>query len=169
MLWGLGLAFYGIFVTLFCYRIFFLALKAQDIGPLLWVVMGAAAISANAGTTLITQDPGLPFLAAQRPFIDGITLMLFAWATWWIPMLFIFGVWKHIVNRLPLAYEPVMWSAVFPLGMYAVASARLGLAAEFAPLQWISRGMVWLGLAAWLLVAAGFMQRWWRARYRPAG
>ena len=169
MLWGLGLAFYGIFVTLFCYRIFFLALKAQDIGPLLWVVMGAAAISANAGTTLITQDPGLPFLAAQRPFIDGITLMLFAWATWWIPMLFIFGVWKHIVNRLPLAYEPVMWSAVFPLGMYAVASARLGLAAEFAPLQWISRGMVWLGLAAWLLVAAGFMQRWWRARYRPMG
>lgn len=168
MLWGLGLAFYGIFVTLFCYRIFFLALKAQDIGPLLWVVMGAAAISANAGTTLITQDPGLPFLAAQRPFIDGITLMLFAWATWWIPMLFIFGVWKHIVNRLPLAYEPVMWSAVFPLGMYAVASARLGLAAEFAPLQWISRGMVWLALAAWLLVAAAFVQRWWQARHQPA-
>ena len=162
MLWGLGLAFYGIFVTLFCYRIFFLALKAQDIGPLLWVVMGAAAISANAGTTLITEDARLPFLAAQRPFIDGITLMIFAWATWWIPMLLLFGVWKHGVNRIPLRYEPVMWSAVFPLGMYAVASARLGLAAEFPPLQWISRGMIWVAMAAWLLVAGAFVLRLWR-------
>lgn len=163
MLWGLGLAFYGIFVTLFCYRIFFLALKAQDIGPLLWVVMGAAAISANAGTTLITEDARLPFLAAQRPFIDGITLMIFAWATWWIPMLLLFGVWKHGVNRIPLRYEPVMWSAVFPLGMYAVASARLGLAAEFPPLQWISRGMIWVALAAWLLVAGALVLRFVRA------
>jgi tellurite resistance protein TehA-like permease len=163
MLWGLGLAFYGIFVTLFCYRIFFLALKAQDIGPLLWVVMGAAAVSANAGTTLITEDARLPFLAAQRPFIDGITLMTFSWATWWIPMLLLFGVWKHGVNRIPLRYEPVMWSAVFPLGMYAVASARLGLAAEFPPLQWISRGMIWVALAAWLLVAGAFVLRLGRA------
>ncbi len=163
MLWGLGLAFYGIFVTLFCYRIFFLALKAQDIGPLLWVVMGAAAISANAGTTLITEDARLPFLAAQRPFIDGITLMVFSWATWWIPMLLLFGVWKHGVNRIAMRYEPVMWSAVFPLGMYAVASAKLGLAAEFWPLQWISRGMIWVAMAAWLLVAGALLRRLWRA------
>ncbi len=73
MLWGLGLLFYGIFVTLFCYRIFFLTLKPQDVSPLLWVIMGAAAISANAGTTLLAEDPVLPFLASQRPFIDGVT------------------------------------------------------------------------------------------------
>jgi tellurite resistance protein TehA-like permease len=158
MLWGLGLTFYGIFVTLFCYRIFFLTLKPQDISPLLWVVMGAAAISANAGTSLITEDPLLPFLLAQRPFIDGVTLMMWAWATWWIPMLFIFGLWKHGVNRMPLRYEPVLWSFVFPLGMYAVASARLGLAAEFAPLHWISQLMIWVALAVWALVLAGLLQ-----------
>ena len=152
---GPGARFYGIFVTLFCYRIFFLTLKPQDISPLLWVVMGAAAISANAGTTLITEDPLLPFLVAQRPFIDGVTLMMWAWATWWIPMLFIFGLWKHGVNRMPLRYEPVLWSFVFPLGMYAVASARLGLAAEFAPLHWISQLMIWVALAVWALVLAG--------------
>jgi tellurite resistance protein TehA-like permease len=137
MLWGLGLMFYGIFVTLFCYRIFFLALKPDDVGPLLWVVMGAAAISANA----------------------GVTLMLWAWATWWIPLLFLFGLWKHGVNRRPLRYEPVLWSFVFPLGMYAVASARLGLAAEFPPLEWISRLMIWVALAAWLLALLGLGQR----------
>ena len=159
MLWGLGLVFYGIFVTLFCYRIFFLTLRPQDVGPLLWVVMGAAAISANAGTSLITEDPRLPFLAAQRPSIDGVTLMLWAWATWWLPMLVIFGLWKHLANRPPVSYEPPMWSLVFPLGMYAVASARLGLAAEFPPLQWIAQGMIWVALAAWLLVLSGLLRR----------
>lgn len=159
MLWGLGLVFYGIFVTLFCYRIFFLTLKPQDVTPLLWVVMGAAAISVNAGTSLITEDPRLPFLAAQRPFIDGVTLMLWAWATWWIPMLFIFGFWKHAVNRLPLRYEPVLWSLVFPLGMYAVASARLGLAADFPPLHWIAQGMIWIAFGVWLLVLGGLVWR----------
>jgi tellurite resistance protein TehA-like permease len=159
MLWGLGLALYGIFVTLFCYRIFFLTLRPEDTGPLLWVVMGAAAISANAGTALITSDPALPFLAAQRPFVDGVTMMLWAWATWWIPMLVIFGLWKHVANRLPLAYEPPMWSLVFPLGMYALASARLGLAADFAPLRWIAHLMIWIALAAWLVVFAGLLRR----------
>lgn len=124
MLWGLGLIFYGIFVTLFCYRICFLALRPEDMTPLLWVVMGAAAISASAGTTLLTEDPRLPFLAAQHAFIDGVTLMIWAWGTWWIPMLVLFGVWKHGVNRLPLRYEPILWSFVFPLGMYAVARVR---------------------------------------------
>jgi tellurite resistance protein TehA-like permease len=159
MLWGLGLIFYIIFVTLFCYRIFFLTLKPQDVSPLLWVVMGAAAISANAGTTLITEDPLLPFLAAQRPFIEGVTMMIWAWGTWWIPMLFLFSFWKHFVNRLPLRYEPIMWSFVFPLGMYAVASARLGLAAEFPPLQWISQLMIWVAFTAWLIVLAGLVRR----------
>ncbi len=54
MLWGLGLALYAIFVTLFSHRIFFLLLKPQDVTPLLWVVMGAAAISATAGTKALT-------------------------------------------------------------------------------------------------------------------
>lgn len=159
MLWGLGLCFYGIFVTLFCYRIFFLTLKPQDISPLLWVIMGAAAISANAGTGLLGGNAGLPFLVAQQPFVDGVTMMVWAWATWWIPMLFLFGIWKHGVNHQPLAYEPTLWSFVFPLGMYAVASARLALAAEFPPLQWISWVMIWVAFAAWVFVLAAMLRR----------
>jgi tellurite resistance protein TehA-like permease len=164
MLWGLGLMFYGIFVTLFCYRIFFLSLKPDDVGPLLWVVMGAAAITTNAGTQLIAIPSPLPFLAAQRPFVDGVSMMMWAWATWWIPLLLLFGAWKHVVNRRALRYEPIMWSFVFPLGMYAVASLRLGLAADFAPLQWISQLMVWFASAAWVVVAVGLAKRLVRGR-----
>ena len=162
MLWGLGLAFYGIFVTLFCYRIFFLNLRPHDISPLLWVVMGAAAISANAGTTLLFENSHLAFLALQRPLIDGVTMMIWAWGTWWIPMLVLFGIWKHVVNHLPLKYEPSMWSFVFPLGMYSVASARLGLAAEFPPLQWISELMIWVAFCVWILVLLGLIKQLWR-------
>lgn len=159
MLWGLGLIFYGIFVTLFCYRIFFINLRPEDLSPLLWVIMGAAAISANAGTILLQEDAYLPFLKMQGPFIDGVTMMIWAWGTWWIPMLVMFGIWKHLVKRLPFKYEPLLWSLVFPLGMYSVASARLGLTAEFPPLQWISELMIWVALGAWLLVLFGLVKQ----------
>jgi len=76
MLWGVGLGLYGIFVTLFAYRIFFFDVEPDDITPLLWVVMGAAAIAANAGSTLILTESGMSFLHSMRPFIDGVTLIM---------------------------------------------------------------------------------------------
>lgn len=155
MLWGLGLCLYGIFVTLFCYRIFFLKLRPEHLSPLLWVVMGAAAISANAGTSLIEIKDQAAFLESQKPFIDGITLMVWSWATWWIPLLFLFGVWKHVINRVPFSYEPSVWSMVFPLGMYTVASARIGQLAEFPPMVWIAQIMICFALIAWLLSMKG--------------
>lgn len=167
MLWGLGLIFYGIFITLFCYRIFFLTFKPEDTSPLLWVIMGAAAVSANAGTSLIVSDIQMPFLTALRPFIDGVTLLLWAWATWWIPMLIIFGVWKHLVRRRPVQYEATLWSMVFPLGMYAVTSFRFGLAADFFPLEWISRVMVWVAFGTWCLVMTGMLHRMMGALRHP--
>ncbi len=163
MLWGVGLGLYGIFITLFSYRIFFFEFEPDDIGPLLWVVMGAAAISTNAGSTLILTESGMPFLHSMRPFIDGVTLIMWAWGTWWIPLLLLFGIWKHGVCRVPLAYTPTFWSLVFPLGMYALASLRLSLAAEFPPLLMVSHAMIWIALAAWAVTALGFVLASWRS------
>lgn len=163
MLWGVGLGLYGIFIVLFAQRIFFVDIRPDDITPLLWVVMGAAAIATNAGSTLILSETGLPFLTSMRPFIDGVTLILWAWATWWIPLLILFGIWKHGVCRVPLTYTPMLWSLVFPLGMYALASLRLSLAADFSPLQLLSRGMVWIALAAWTATAVGLALASWKS------
>jgi tellurite resistance protein TehA-like permease len=170
MLWGVGLVLYGIFITLFAHRIFFVEFEPEDITPLLWVVMGAAAISTNAGSTLILSPTPLAFLQSMRPFIDGVTLIAWAWATWWIPLLLLFGVWKHGVCRVPLSYTPMLWSLVFPLGMYALASLRLSLATDFPPLHSISLAMVWIALGAWLATGAGFaVSSWrnWRVFARP--
>ncbi|HET7136864.1 MAG TPA: tellurite resistance/C4-dicarboxylate transporter family protein [Gaiellaceae bacterium] len=156
-LWGIGIVFYGIFITLFTHRIFFLRLEPAEMGPLFWVVMGAAAISTNAGSTLIANPPALPFLRAMRPFVDGTTLILWAWGTWWIPLLVILGFWRHVVRRFPLRYEPGYWNLVFPLGMYTVATFRLSLAADYTALQSLARVMIWIAFAAWLATAAGLL------------
>ncbi len=157
--WGIGIILYGIFVTLFSYRIFFAPLQPASLMPLVWVVMGAAAISANAGSALILCRPIVPFLSALRPFVEGTTLILWAWATWWIPLLVILGVWKHVVHRVPLTYHPMYWSLVFPLGMYSVASHRLSLAADFPPLRLAARGMMWVAFAAWCVTATAMLRR----------
>ena len=157
MLWGIGLALYAIFVTLFSYRIFFFKLTPDDLSPLLWVVMGAAAISANAGTSLLLNNAHVPYLTSMKPFIDGVTLIVWAWGTWWIPLLVFFGIWKHVVCRLPLSYSPALWSLVFPLGMYSVATFRLSLATQFPFLGTLGREFVWVAVPAWLATAGAMV------------
>ncbi len=163
MLWGVGLALYGIFIVLFAHRVFFFEFEPDDITPLLWVVMGAAAISTNAGSTLLLNEPALPFLQSMRPFIDGVTLIIWAWGTWWIPLLLLFGIWKHGVCRVPITYTPMLWSLVFPLGMYALASLRLSLASDFPPLRAVSLTMVWIALFVWAATFCGMALVSWRS------
>jgi tellurite resistance protein TehA-like permease len=163
MLWGIGLALYGIYVALFAYRIFFFEVVPDDLTPILWVVMGAAAISTNAGADLILNESGVAFLTSMPPVVGGVTLIMWAWATWWIPLLVLFGIWKHLVRRVPLTYTPMLWGLVFPLGMYSLASFRLAMAADFPPLRAISHAMVWIALAAWLATSAGLAATSWKS------
>jgi tellurite resistance protein TehA-like permease len=156
-LWGVGLVLYGIFVTHFAYRVSYMRVEPRDLTPLLWVVMGAAAISANAGSTLVQNGPGPDFLHAMRPFVDGASFTLWAWGTWWIPLLVMFGIWKHGVRRIPLTYTPMLWSIVFPLGMYAVASDRLSVADDYPPFQALAHLMAWVALAAWFATTAALI------------
>lgn len=168
MLWGVGVVLYAVFIVLFAQRVFFAQVAPDHLTPMLWVVMGAAAISTNAGAVLAVTDTTQPFLTAMRPFVDGVTLVMWAWATWWIPLLIVFGIWSHGVHRRPLTYTPLFWSLVFPLGMYALASLRLAHAARIAVLVELSQVMVWVALLAWALTAAGLAATLWRQRPRPA-
>ena len=58
---------------------------------------------------------------------------------------------------MPLTYTPALWSLVFPLGMYGVASLRLSLAAELPALKTVSGAMTWVALAAWIATALGLV------------
>ncbi len=162
MLWAVGLVLYGILVVLLCQRFFFSRIEPDEVAPPLWVVMGAAAISVNAGLVLLADGGATPFLISLQPFLGGATLAVWAWATWWIPLLLLLGVWKHGVHLRPLGYSPLLWSIVFPLGMYAAATWRLSRFVAVPALATWSSVMAWIALAAWCATAAGLAVSIWR-------
>jgi len=135
------------------------------------VIMGAAAISANASSTLDMSDPVIFVLSEIHPVVDGAALFTWTLATWWIPLLVVIGIWKHVVRRVPLRYDPRQWSIVFPLGMYTVATIQLSLAAEFEPMHEISHVVVWIAIFAWCLLIAGLAARFinWLSMVRAQG
>jgi tellurite resistance protein TehA-like permease len=51
-----------------------------------------------------------------------------------------------------LAYEPGLWSIVFPVGMYGVASHELGSTLSVSWLVTLGRYEAWLALAVWVVV-----------------
>jgi tellurite resistance protein TehA-like permease len=156
-LWAVGLGLYAILIVLLANRMFFAPVTPESVEPLLWVVMGAAAISVNAGVVVASDAAVTPFLQSLRPFFAAVTLAVWAWATWWIPLLVLIGVWKHGLHRLSIRYTPMLWSMVFPLGMYAAATLRLSRLADVPALITWSQTMAWIALAAWAATAAGLI------------
>jgi len=127
----------------------------SDLAPPYWINMGAAAIATLAGTMLIGMTDRSPVIAQTLAFVRGLTLFWWATATWWIPMLVILGVWRHLYKRFPLRYDPLYWGAVFPLGMYTVCTLRLSQAVEAPFLAGIPRVTIWIALAAYALALTG--------------
>jgi tellurite resistance protein TehA-like permease len=162
--WLGGVMLYLWIISLIFYRYAFFPLHPSDLSPPYWINMGAAAISTLAGTMLISAAEHSPVVTSVLPFVRGLTLLWWATATWWIPMLVILGVWRHGYRRFPLKYDPLYWGAVFPLGMYTVCTARLARAVDTPLLLDLARGFIWIAFAAWLAVAVGLAARIVRAR-----
>jgi tellurite resistance protein TehA-like permease len=155
--WTLGVLLYIIVITLIMYRFFFTRLRHGDLTPPYWINMGAMAITTVAGVRMLDVARPTALLVALRPFIAGLTVMMWAWGTWWIPLLLVIGCWKYLVVREPIRYQPTLWSVVFPLGMYATALQLLTHIPGLAFLAGVGMVSAWLALAAWALVMAGWL------------
>jgi tellurite resistance protein TehA-like permease len=162
VLFLLGCIFYLLLFSLILYRFLFFPFDPERLTPPYWIKMGAVAITTLSGSLLVLRAGQWEFLREILPFLKGFTLLFWATATWWIPLLLILGAWRHGARRIPLRYDLQYWSMIFPLGMYSVATFRLTEALAWPSLTPLAYVVGYVAIVAWVMVALGFLaQRWW--------
>ena len=154
----LGCMFYILIISLIVYRFMFFKIGAEEMGPPYWINMGAVAITTLAGANLLLKGTA-PFLSDLIPFIKGFTIFFWASGTWWIPLLFLLGAWRHIYKRYPLTYHPAYWGLVFPMGMYTVCTFRLAQVMKLDFLLLIPKFFIYLALIAWAVTIFGLARQ----------
>ncbi len=158
-MWLWGGMLYIWMISLIFYRYTFFRFSPGDLSPPYWINMGAMAISALAGTRLIQNSGDAPFLMSLLPFLKGFTVFYWATGTWWIPMLFILGIWRHIFKGYPLKYDPQYWGAVFPLAMYTVSTYALANVLGLDFLFVLPKVFICVAFLAWAGAFWGLLKR----------
>jgi tellurite resistance protein TehA-like permease len=166
-MWLWGGMLYIWMMSLIFYRYAFFPFSPGDLSPPYWINMGAMAISTLAGSLLIINSQDAPFLHSIVPFMKGFTVFYWATGTWWIPMLVILGIWRHVYKRFPLKYDPLYWGAVFPLGMYAVSTHQMAHAMSFEFLYFLPQTFSWIAMLAWALTFWAYLMTQLRRKKEP--
>lgn len=159
----LGILLYVIVMTMIFARWTFYRLSFADEDPPIWIAAGAVAITALAGSNLLLAGSEDPLLESMAPAIALFVVLAWATSTFWFPLMVAIGVWKHVVNRIPVHYHPSFWALVFPLGMYAVATFKMRLAINLGMLAWLSVVALAIALVAWTATFFGLLHHVMRA------
>ncbi|HEY5207558.1 MAG TPA: tellurite resistance/C4-dicarboxylate transporter family protein [Roseiarcus sp.] len=157
VLWLAGGAMYLWLITLIFYRTTFLPMAPAAFTPPYWINMGAVAISTLAGAALLDRSALSPIVMQLAPFVMGLTLLFWAIASFWIPLLVVLEVWSHLIRGLPFAYSPLSWGGVFPLGMYSVCTYRLARTLDAPFLAPVSEAFMAVALVAWIAAFTGLV------------
>ncbi len=166
-LWGLGVALYLLITTLVVLRLMSATIEPESFGPAYWIAMGATAITVLAGSQIVRLPEDAPVMVASRHFISGTSYLFWAVGLWWIPLLVIFGIWRHLVRGHPFRYENQVWSIVFPLGMYGSASVLYGESEQLPFMHDIGNVTIVIGCLVWLIAAIQMMLAAARFLARP--
>jgi tellurite resistance protein TehA-like permease len=151
----LGIVLYLIVMTLLFLRWTFRPVSPAELQPPSWIAAGALAITVLAGSTLLSSPDRLPRIERLAPFLEGLVLLAWATATFWLPVMVAMGVWRHGIRRVPLSYHPSMWSMVFPIGMYGVATFRMIPVTGFTGLDMVPKVVLGIATVAWAATAVG--------------
>lgn len=154
--WAIGLFIYATVGVCICIRMLTYDVEAKDFTTPYWITMGALAITILAGGK-ITQMLDAPMVDATRGVVTATSALCWSIATWLIPPIIAIGWWRHISSRIPLRYEPPLWSMVFPLGMYAVSSQTIGNAAHLPIVFNVGHWELWVAALVWVVVFVGLL------------
>ncbi|MBB5913446.1 tellurite resistance protein TehA-like permease [Nocardia transvalensis] len=154
--WSVGVVLYLAVAALVLGTLFGGELTAAKLVPAYWIFMGATAISVLAGAQVL-EHGSVRLVAELRPVLAGVAVVLWAFGSWLIPLLLAAGVWRHLVQHFALAYEPGLWSIVFPVGMYGVGTAELGRVLGEHWMVTFGHAEAWVALAAWVATAAALV------------
>jgi len=152
-----GTLLYIQLITIIFYRLIFVPFTPQEMTPTYWINLGAASITTLAGATLMQNLSSTPGLSSFNPFVQGISLLTWATASWWLPYLIFLELWKYLVKKAALSYTPKFWSTVFCLGMYTVATQKLSGAIGVPFLKTIPQVFIYITLSMWVLVLLGML------------
>ena len=164
--WSVGVVLYAGIAILVLLRIIHFGITPREFEPSFWVAMGALAIAVVAGTNIVGMQ-STPMVDATRAIIAGTVVIFWSFCVWLIPMLVGAGFWRHFGHRIPLRYTPALWSMVFPLGMFSVASINLGrvdqlpVVEAIGGIMLVAAGLVWLTVFAAML--AQVVRLFWRS------
>lgn len=156
--WSVGVVLYAGVAMLVLLRIIHFGITARDMEPPYWVAMGAMAIAVVAGTSIVDMQ-STPMVDATRNLIAGTVVVFWSFCVWLIPVLVGAGVWRHFVHRVPLTYVPTLWSIVFPVGMFAVASINLGRVDQLPVVELIGDGALAVAVLVWTVVFVAMLRR----------
>lgn len=147
----LGLLFNLIVLAALLYRWLFVPMKVEELVATNWINMGGFAIVVVAGVKLRA--------AGTDPFI----VLSWAIATWWVPILFAVGFWRHAVRRLPLRYETQFWPVVFSPAVYAAATFHLAESFRLPSLHLVPPTFFAFAAAVWIALMIGLVRSVFRA------
>lgn len=155
----LGLVLYLLVMCLVFLRWTFHAIDPNDVDPTTWIAAGAMAITALAGSNLLEARAASPRIDRIAPVIEALVILSWATATFWLPLLLAIGIWRHVVHRIALRYDPSYWALVFPLGMYGAATFAMRAAIGPDDVEWLPRMIFVLALGAWTMAFVGLVRR----------
>lgn len=151
--WSVGVVLYLLVAALVMVALLHRPVEVAHLSPTHWIFMGATAITVLAGARILEVADVPPF-AVLAPVVAGLSFVLWAFGSWFVPLLVIAGVWRHLRRERRVTYEVGLWSVVFPLGMYAVATTAFGAVTGLPALADIGKVASWVALGVWTVVTA---------------
>lgn len=157
VLWGVSVPLALSILAILVLRMALHNLPPREMAASSWLSLGP--LGTGALGLLVLGQAGGPILAAggfpAAPEILWITgligaLILWGYGAWWFLLSLAVTV-RYLRAGVP--FNLGWWGYIFPLGVYALATLRIGEVTELSGFAWLGAGLVGLLTLLWLVVS----------------